>query len=223
MAIQLFDLGLVDYEQGLLRQREIFEAVYRGSLDSALITCRHYPVITYGRQAGLANLKVSEGELKSRGIELSKTERGGDITYHGPGQLLVYPILNLNYFKRDIHWYLRKLEELAIGALEEFGVFGQVKPGLTGVWWKEQKIASIGIAVRKWITFHGLALNIKKDDLENFSLIRPCGMDIKMTSVESVLGTRIAIEKLGTPFLLKLRVSLSGDILPISTKGVPRY
>jgi lipoyl(octanoyl) transferase len=221
MQIKLFDLGLIGYEQALSKQQEVFAEVLRGSLDSALITCRHYPVITYGRQAGLTNLKVSQGELKSRGIELSKTERGGDITYHGPGQLMVYPILNLNYFRRDIHWYLRKLEELAMGLLEEFAVFGQVKPGLTGVWWQEQKIASIGIAIRKWITFYGFALNIKKDDLESFSLIRPCGMDIRMASVESVLGTRIAIENLGTPFLLKLRVSLSGDTLPISTKGVP--
>jgi len=194
MKISLFDLGLVGYSEALTKQREIFSEVASGALDSALITCRHYPVITYGRQAAPANLRVSESELKNRGIELYKIERGGDITYHGPGQLVVYPILNLNYFKRDIHWYLRKLEELAVGVLEEFGVFGKVKPGLTGVWWRGEKIASIGIAIKKWITFHGLALNIKIDDLENFSLIRPCGMDIAMTSLESALRKAVEID-----------------------------
>ncbi len=196
MEIKLFDLGLIDYQAGLARQKEVFQEVLSGRLDSGLILCRHYPVITYSRQAGLANLKVSVNELKKRGIGLYQTERGGDITYHGPGQLMVYPVLNLRYFKPDIHWYLRKLEELAIGTLEGFGVFGQVKPGLTGVWYREQKIASIGVAIKKWITFHGLALNIKKDDLENFSLIRPCGMDISMTSLESVLARAVEMDAL---------------------------
>jgi len=193
MDLKLFDLGLIDYPQALSRQREIFQAVYAGQLDSALITCRHYPVITMGRQIKAGNLLASKEDLQRGGVVLYQAERGGDITYHGPGQLMVYPIFRLDYFKRDIHLFLRKLEEFVIRLLGDFGVMAQTRPGLTGAWWNEQKIASIGIAIKKWITFHGLAINIKSDDLKNFSLIRPCGMDIRMTSLESALGRALEI------------------------------
>ena len=195
MKFKSFDLGLVDYDYALSKQKELFVEVYNGKLDSALITCRHNPVITMGRRGACANIRVSEDELKNKGIALQKTERGGDVTYHGPGQLVAYPIVNLSYFKRDIHFFLRGLEKKAISFLKFFGVRAEVRPGLTGVWWGEQKIASIGIAIRKWIAYHGLAINVKRDDLENFSLIRPCGMDITMTSLESVLGRFVSIEE----------------------------
>jgi lipoate-protein ligase B len=158
-----------------------------------------------GRQAKKLNIKASGDELKKRGIPLYETERGGDVTYHGPGQLVVYPILNLDYFKRDIHLFLRRLEELAIQVLSDFGISGQRRPELTGVWVGDEKIVSIGIAIRNWITYHGLTLNIKKDDLPNFSLIRPCGMDIMMTSLESVLGKEVLIDSVKEILIRRLQ------------------
>jgi lipoate-protein ligase B len=121
-------------------------------------------------------------------------ERGGDVTYHGPGQLMFYPILNLNYFKKDIHWFLRSLEKIAIDLLGEFGILANRVSGSTGVWLGNKKIASVGIAVKNWISYHGIAINIKRNDLENFSLIRPCGMDVKMTSLESQLHRDVQID-----------------------------
>jgi lipoate-protein ligase B len=210
MEIKIFDLGLVDYKTAWDFQKNIFNLVKSNCLDSALILCQHYPVITLGRKSDLRNILSSEQELKGRGIEIYETERAGDVTYHGPGQLTVYPIFNLNYLKKDIHWFLRKLEEIIIEILSYFRVKGERIPGFTGVWVGKQKIASIGIAIRDWITFHGLSINIKKNDLENFRLIRPCGMDILMTSLENILERDI---ELGT-FLQTI-----ADLSPFTTIG----
>jgi len=154
-------------------------------------------------------------------------ERGGGVTYHGPGQLIAYPVLNLNYLKKDIHFFLRQLEELAIELLSDFGIKGLRYKGLTGVWidkscpflnnaydssekgLDKQKIVSIGIAIRNWITFHGMSINVKKDDLDNFSLIKPCGMDIEMTSLESILHRDIEIDDIKNNLILKFRNRLN--------------
>jgi len=196
MEIKSFDLGLIDFNKAWGFQKKIFDEVNTGGLKSAFIFCRHYPVITLGRQANKKNILVTEEELENKGIEVQKIERGGDVTYHGPGQLMFYPVLNLHYFKKDIHWFLRKLEDVTLQLLAEFGISGRRIPGATGAWVENKKIASIGITVRKWITFHGLAINIKKDDLDNFSLIRPCGMDIMMTSLESALRREVEIAQI---------------------------
>lgn len=196
MEFKVFDLGLVEYKKAWDFQKEIFSAVKNNRLTRALILCQHYPVITIGRTADRKNILFSEQELSAKGIRTYEIERGGDVTYHGPGQLVVYPIFNLSYFKRDIHLFLRKLEEIAIQILSVFGISGARKTGLSGVWVGESKIASIGIAIKNWITYHGLALNIKSDDLINFSLIRPCGRDIIMTSLESLLKRKIGIERI---------------------------
>jgi lipoate-protein ligase B len=205
MEFKIFDLGLVDYFYTWQRQKEIFNDVKIGLLESGLILCQHYPVITLGRQAKKENLRVDTTELRSRGIGIYEIKRGGDVTYHGPGQLVAYPIFNLNYFKKDIHLFLRQLEEAVINLLADFGIQGLRYTGLTGVWVEQQKIASIGIAIKNWITFHGLSINIKKDDLENFRLIRPCGMNIKMTSLESVLGRDVEINSIKETLIPKFR------------------
>ncbi len=196
MEFKAFDLGLVDFEKGRQFQKEIFEDIKNNYFEAALIICRHYPVITMGRRANKENIKVSSAELKKRAISLYQAERGGDVTYHGPGQLVAYPIFNLNYLKKDIHFFLRKLEETAIAFLSDFGIKALSYKGLTGVWVNGQKISSIGITVKNWITFHGMSINIKEDDLVNFYLINPCGMDIEMTSLEKTLGHDIEIEKI---------------------------
>lgn len=191
MQFSLFDLGLIDFKKALEVQKRIFRDVKSGSLSSALILCRHYPVITLGRSADRKNILAPVSILKDLGLEVYEVDRGGDVTYHGPGQFVLYPVLNLTYFKKDLHKVLRNLETMVLGVLEEFGVIGTRIDGLTGVWVGDKKIASIGIAVKNWITYHGVAINIKKGDMNNFSLIRPCGMDIMMTSLESFLGRKV--------------------------------
>jgi len=205
MQIEVFDLGLVDFARTWQFQKELLKGVKVGYLDAALIFCQHYPVITLGRLADKKNILVSEEELAGKGIEKYEIERGGDVTYHGPGQLMFYPILNLNYFKKDINLYLRQLEELPIELLSDFKIRAIRKPGFTGVWIDKQKIASVGVAIKNWITLHGISLNVKKDDLENFSLIRPCGLEIQMTSLETVLGKEVQIDYLKAGLLQEFR------------------
>ncbi len=189
----VIDLGLVDFKIAWAKQKELFARVNSGQLNNALISCRHYPVITLGRLAQRKNILISPEELSKRRIDIYPVERGGDVTYHGPGQLIIYPVFNLRYLRKDIHWFLRHLEGVVISCLNDFDVKGQRVKGLTGVWVKTSKIAAIGIAIRNWVTFHGLSLNIQKEDLINFSLIRPCGMDIMTTSVESCLGKKVGV------------------------------
>jgi len=207
MDFRVFNLGLVDFKKALQFQKEIFQEIKNNSFNGALILCRHYPVITAGRGGKTENIKVPLSELKNRGIHLYEIERGGDVTYHGPGQLIAYPVFNLNYLKKDIHLFLRQLEWLAIDFLSDFGIKGLRHKGLTGVWIDKKKVASIGIAIRDWITFHGISINIKQDDLDNFSLIKPCGMDIEMTSLESVLNRGVEIDKIKNNLIDKFRES----------------
>ena len=198
---RILDLGLVEYSSALKFQKELFLEVKNGSLRSALVFCRHFPVITLGRQAKKSNLKVADTVLSSQGISVQAVDRGGDITYHGPGQLLIYPVMHLEVFKRDLHCFLRKLEDTVIQVLSDFGINASARSGLTGVWVGERKISSIGIAVKNWISYHGLSLNIKDEDLVNFSLIRPCGMDIEMISMETVLKQKVEFEDVKKTFI----------------------
>ena len=188
MEFKLFDLGLTDFKSAWDFQKEIFNGVRINYIPAGLVICRHYPVITSGR------LTKNGDILSDNRLPVYPIERGGSVTYHGPGQLTAYPIFNLNYFKKDIHWFLRQLERVILDFLADFGIQGLTYKGKTGVWIGQQKIASIGIAVRNWITFHGLSINIKQNDLDNFKLIRPCGMDIEMVSIESVLEENVDIE-----------------------------
>lgn len=195
MQFELFDLGLVDYLSAWDFQRSIFLQVKQGRLFSAIIICRHQPVITKGRGSKRENILANEEQLNNLNIKTYEIERGGDVTYHGPGQLCVYPIVNLAHFRKDINWFLRNIETLLIDVLSDFGIGAQSLQNLRGVWINKKKIASIGIAIRNWITYHGVSLNIKEDDLANFSLIRPCGMDIIMTSMESILKKEVKVNK----------------------------
>lgn len=195
MGFKVFDLGLTDFKEAWQFQKEVFWQVRAGLEDPALIFCRHYPVITFGRQAKSENIKATAEELSAGGIMVHQVERGGDVTYHGPGQLTIYPVINLSYFKKDIHWFLREIEGVVIGWLSGFGVSSQRRLGLSGVWVGREKIASVGIAIKNWITFHGISVNIKEDDLANFKLIRPCGMDTRMVSLETLLGRPVDILK----------------------------
>ncbi|MDP9266156.1 MAG: lipoyl(octanoyl) transferase LipB [Chloroflexota bacterium] len=182
-------LGLVPYEEALALQRSVARARIGGAIaDDVLLLLEHPPVVTLGRSATEANLRASPALLAARGVELFEAERGGDITFHGPGQLVGYPIVNLRGHRPDLHWYLRQVEAVLIHALGSIGIAAERSEGRTGVWTGGRKIASIGVHARDWVTWHGFALNVSTD-LSYFDLIVPCGLSgVTMTSVAQELG-----------------------------------
>lgn len=180
----MVDLGLRSYAEALLFQREVAAARIAKTVDrDVLIVVEHPPVITLGRSTKAGNLLASSEELTARGVELFEVERGGDVTFHGPGQLVGYPIVDLTEHKEDLHWYLRQVEEVLIRAVAPFGVRADRNPGKTGIWTRDRKLASIGVHARQWVTWHGFALNVTTD-LSYFDLMVPCGLpEVEMTSV----------------------------------------
>jgi len=178
------DLGRARYADALTLQRDVARARIEGSIDQdLLLLVEHEPVITLGRSSKSAHLLASPQLLQQRGVELFEVERGGDVTFHGPGQLVGYPIIDLKRHRRDLHWYLRQVEQLLIDALATFGLACDRRPPYTGVWIGDGKIASIGVHARDWVTWHGFALNVATD-LRYFDLIVPCGIQaVRMTSV----------------------------------------
>jgi len=185
------DLGRRSYGGVLELQRRLCRARQSGALaEDLLLLVEHEPVVTLGRGTKDTSLPLPADTLRERGVEVFEVERGGDVTYHGPGQLVGYPILDLSQHRQDLHWYLRSVEAALIEALAAFGIEAERNPGLTGVWTAGRKIASIGIHVKQWVTFHGFALNVTTD-LSPFDLIVPCGIPgVVMTSVVRELGDR---------------------------------
>lgn len=189
------------YAAGLAWQRELARAKIDGDLsEDFVLILEHEPVVTLGRGARGSNVVASPELLAGAGVETVEVERGGDVTYHGPGQLVGYPILDLNRWKRDLHWYLRQLEQTLINALGELGLASFRYPAYTGVWAGDEsalddagraaghvrKIASLGVHVSRWITWHGFALNVTDEPLRNFDLIVPCGIaEVQMTTLQS--------------------------------------
>ncbi len=184
-------LGRIGYDEALALQEEIVAAkLAEPGRDEELLLLEHEPIYTIGRNPDQSSLR-NRGELP---YPVVQTGRGGQATYHGPGQLMAYPILDLRLRGQDLHRYLRALETLVIKSLESVGVVGVRRDGLTGVWVRERKIASIGVGVRRWITMHGFSLNVC-GDLEPFEHITPCGISgIKMTSVEAETKMPITVE-----------------------------
>jgi lipoyl(octanoyl) transferase len=200
------------YIEALALQREVAAARIAGDIpQDVLLLVEHPPVVTLGRSAKAQNIVCSAEFLAARGVELHEVERGGDVTFHGPGQLVGYPIFDLKRHTRDLHWYLRKVEEALIDAVDDLGIRADRHAGLTGVWTSGRKIASIGVHARDWVTWHGFALNVTTD-LSYFDLIVPCGIDgVVMTSLARELGTapemaaveRIVAAAFGEVFRLK--------------------
>jgi lipoate-protein ligase B len=182
--------GHLPYGEALTLQRDIASARIAGTIPhDVLLLVEHPPVVTVGRSARSQNLLCTPALLASRGVEFHEVERGGDVTFHGPGQLVGYPIIDLKQHRQDLHWYLRQVEEALIVGLDDLGVSANRHPGLTGVWTEGRKIASIGVHARDWVTWHGFALNVTTD-LSFFDLIVPCGIDgVVMTSIERERGT----------------------------------
>lgn len=218
MQLLVSDLGTLAYEDALALQRAVARARIAGGIaNDVLLLVEHPPVVTLGRTVRQRHLQVSAQYLAAHGVELFEVERGGDVTFHGPGQLVGYPILDLKGLRQDLHWYLRQLEEVLIRALGAEGLPAARNPGYTGVWTAGKaeapagasgpasgqpdagtpapvdhgglrKIASIGVHARDWVTWHGFALNVSTD-LRYFDLMVPCGIaDVRMTSVAAELG-----------------------------------
>jgi lipoyl(octanoyl) transferase len=200
-------IGETSYVDALALQRQAVSDRLADRTPDRLLLVEHPPVITLGRSTDRANLRVEEARLRQRGVELFEVGRGGDITYHAPGQLVGYPILDLDALgRRDVHGHLRRIEAGLIDALDELGVPGKRMPGWTGVFVDrarsassagvERKIASIGVGIRRWVTFHGFALNVTLD-LAGFDPIIPCGLqDVEMTSVAEELAREEGVESL---------------------------
>jgi len=192
---KILNLGLTDYKKALNIQLDLLDKRKNNLIPDTLILLQHPPTITIGRGGDLKNLLVSQSYLKDRGIYFEQISRGGDITFHGPGQIVAYPIMDLNNLGRDIHKYLRSLEHLIIDMLKNYGIKASGFKGITGVWANEKKIASIGIGVKRWITYHGFAINIS-NDLNYYDMIIPCGLSkVRMTNVSTESATgKVTIE-----------------------------
>jgi lipoate-protein ligase B len=187
----VIELGRRAYSEALELQRAVARARISGDVpQDVLLLVEHPPVVTLGRSSKDAHLLNDASALAQRGVELFEVERGGDVTFHGPGQLVGYPIIDLKRHKQDLHWYLRQVEEVLIRTLENFGIEAGREAKYTGVWTGGRKIASIGVHARDWVTWHGFALNVTTE-LSYFDLIVPCGIpDVRMTSVERELLER---------------------------------
>jgi lipoyl(octanoyl) transferase len=195
------DLGLISWSDAHALQQRIVAARKGGTIDDVLLFCEHLHVLTLGRNASQENLLASENVLRQKNVELRETNRGGDITYHGPGQIVGYPILNLDPIRRDVHWYVRTLEEVMMRASADFGITAYRIPGKTGIWVQppgnipEEKLAAIGVHISRWVTSHGFAFNVSTD-LRYFDLIIPCGIaDRKATSLEKLLHRNVSLDE----------------------------
>jgi lipoyl(octanoyl) transferase len=182
----------VSYAEGLALQERLVAERQRGAIPDTLLLLEHDPVFTLGRNARRENLLLPEAELRARGFELFESGRGGDVTYHGPGQIVGYPILDLGPDRRDVHRYVRDLEEALIRSCAEFGVAAGRVAGRTGCWVGNEKIGAIGVRIARWVTSHGFAFNVA-GDLRPFSLIVPCGIrDAGVTSLSRLLRREVA-------------------------------
>ena len=192
--LDYINLDRMKYQQVYDLQKKLVKLRYQSEIPDCLIVCEHDPVITMGRGTDKNNLLVSEESLRKKGVDLFEIERGGDITFHGPGQVIMYPIINLQGRGKDTHKYLRDLETVVINTLNELGLKAGIKKGLTGIWVNDHKVGAIGVAVSKWITYHGLALNVNTD-LDYFKLINPCGItEYPVGSISGLLGRTIDID-----------------------------
>ena len=186
IAYNIIDLGISEFKDTWNLQKELQEKRILGEIEDQLILVEHPAVYTLGKNASKEHILK-----KKEGISVIQTDRGGNITFHGPGQLVGYPILDLNFYKRSITWYMRELEQLMIDVLKEYGIEGSTKKGLTGTWVKDHKIAALGVRISRWVTMHGFSLNINPD-LNYYQDIIPCGIQgYGVTSMAMIMGEEV--------------------------------
>jgi lipoyl(octanoyl) transferase len=230
------DLGLLSWAEASALQERLVAARKAGTMGDMLLLCEHPHTLTVGRNGNLRNLLASESVLRQEGVAFHATNRGGDITYHGPGQLVGYPILNLAAIRRDVGWYMRMLEEAMIRASAELGVVAEREPGKTGIWvraagrnaadgpaadWPAvaapEKLAALGVHLSRWVTSHGFAYNVTTG-LRYFNLIVPCGIAGRQaTSLEKLLGRSLPLADVAARITQHL-----GDVLHLEMRAMPR-
>ncbi|MFI5092371.1 MAG: lipoyl(octanoyl) transferase LipB [Candidatus Acidiferrales bacterium] len=221
-SCRIFDLEVIGYADAYALQKRVVAARKADAIGDVLLLCEHTPVITQGRNGKREHLLVSENVLRQRNVEFYETSRGGDVTYHGPGQLVGYPILQLGGIRKDVVWYVRMLEEVMIRTTAEFGIEAYRVEGKTGIWVKvvngpEEKLGAIGVHISRWVTSHGFAYNVSTD-LRNFDLIVPCGIaGRKATSLEKLLGRAVGIREVA-PRIAKH----FGDVFGLEMQESPR-
>jgi lipoyl(octanoyl) transferase len=228
----IVDVGLLGYAGAWELQKRLVAARKTGAMEDVLLLCEHPHVITLGRNGKREHLLASEQVLRQKGVEFHSSDRGGDITYHGPGQLVGYPILNLGAIRKDVVWYVRMLEEVMLRATAEFGISAERVAGKTGIWVRatndsnvpgvtEEKLGAIGVHLSRWVTSHGFAYNFSTD-LRYFDLIVPCGITgRKATSLEKILGRAVTrkevvqpvVQNFGDVFGLEMRETSRDDLL----------
>ena len=187
VTYNILDLGKSHYNDAWKLQKRLQSQRISGQIDDQLLLVEHFPVYTLGKNTPREHLLTKESD----NISIIQTDRGGDITFHGPGQLVGYPILDLNQYKRSITWYMHELEQLIIDVLKEYDISAERKKGLTGTWVKDKKIAALGVRISKWVTMHGFSLNINPD-LKYYQGIIPCGIkDYGVTSMADLLGNDV--------------------------------
>lgn len=219
--VTVSDIGRTRYAEAWQFQQSLWSLRHARAIGDVLLYTEHEHVYTIGKGGDSDHLLASGNELKESGVDFFQIDRGGDVTYHGPGQIVGYPILDLNNYFPDIHRYLRSLEEVIILALKKFGIEGTREEGFTGVWVQGEKIAAIGVKVSRWITMHGFALNVNTD-LTRFGRIIPCGIFHKgVTSMQAILGATFAREEVqtelsaafGTVFGCEIRTTTSDALM----------
>ena len=196
-ALEVRRLGVVPYQEALALQRSLVEERRAGDIPDVLLILQHPPVITLGVKGdgGRSHILAGEHQLAELGMQVSETGRGGDVTYHGPGQIVGYPILDLKPDRCDVHRYVRDLEEVMIGTCADYGVTAGRVPGLTGTWVGSAKIGAIGVRVSRWITSHGFAFNVNTN-LDHFNLIVPCGIsDRTVTSLQRLVDRDLRFDE----------------------------
>jgi len=196
--LNILDLGYKDYKEVWELQKTIHQKRVENGIVNTLILVEHNPVITMGKSGKENNLLIPLGLLEKRGIAYYHIERGGDVTYHGPGQIVGYPIFNIRDGLAGIKPFIEKIEDVIILSLKEFGIIGEKREKFIGIWTKQGKVCSIGIAVKRWVSFHGFALNVNTD-LSYFDLIVPCGLkEVKLTSMAEILGREVPMNSVKT-------------------------
>jgi len=214
VTIEVRRLGTIGYQAALDLQAQLVERRKQGLIPDQLLLLEHPPVITLGvrTRSDRSHVLESEAALAAKGVGLFETGRGGDVTYHGPGQLVGYPIVDLKPDRCDVHRYVRDLEEVLIRAVDAFGVRAGRIEGLTGIWVGDQKLAAIGVRISRWVTSHGFALNVNTD-LSHFGLIVPCGITDKgVTSLERLLGHALPMDEVAETVARQFAALFSGEL-----------
>jgi lipoate-protein ligase B len=228
-SLRTIALGRTKYAEAWDIQKKIFQLRSEGRIGDVLLLTEHEPVYTLGKGANENHVLANAAELEERHIDIHHIDRGGDVTYHGPGQLVGYPILDLNEHYLDVHRYLRDLEEVIIRTLADFHIAAERSDGYTGVWTGGEKLAAIGVKMQRWITMHGFALNVSTD-LSYFDRIIPCGIFHKgVTSMEQIAGRPIAmddvagvvIKKFESVFSVVASGMSSDEVLSLAAAGKP--